>query len=69
MMVKIVGEDGQFQALRDEIKQKDKELKEKDEEIMRAIGQCSVLEGMLRSKEDELEVSKGMMAENADLQV
>ncbi|XP_009770391.1 uncharacterized protein [Nicotiana sylvestris] len=67
MMVKIVGEDGQFQALHDKIKKKDEELKEKYEEIMRAIGQCSMLEETLRSKEDELEVSKGVMAENTDL--
>nr|XP_016497499.1 PREDICTED: myosin-2 heavy chain, non muscle-like [Nicotiana tabacum] len=67
MMVKIVGEDGQFQALHDKIKKKDEELKEKYEEIMRAIGQCSMLEETLRSKEDELEVSKRVIAENTDL--
>lgn len=34
---------------------------------MRAINRFSVLEGALKAKEDELDVSKGVMAENADL--
>lgn len=35
---------------------------------MRAISRCNELETALKAKEDELEVSKGLMAENADLQ-
>lgn len=35
---------------------------------MKSIEKCSVLEGTLRSKEEELEVSKGVEAECSDLQ-
>ncbi|XP_070029751.1 uncharacterized protein [Nicotiana sylvestris] len=52
----------------EEIKEKDEEMKEKDEELMRSIGWCSVLEEEPRAKEVEHEVSKGVMAKNADLQ-
>ncbi|XP_070009490.1 peroxisomal and mitochondrial division factor 2-like [Nicotiana sylvestris] len=50
-----------FQALRDE-------LKRKDDELVRVIRKCSVLEGALRDKEEELEVSKGVEAQCANLQ-
>ncbi|XP_070017954.1 uncharacterized protein [Nicotiana sylvestris] len=53
--------DDNFQALWDELKQK-------DDELMRVIDRCSELEGELRVKKDELEVSKGVEAECADLQ-
>ncbi|XP_019261029.1 PREDICTED: uncharacterized protein LOC109238983 [Nicotiana attenuata] len=72
----FLNQDGEFQSLRDGLKQKDdeltkkdEELRERDDELMRAIGRCSELEAALKSKEDELEVSKGVMAENADLQM
>lgn len=45
-----------FQALRDELKQK-------DDDLVRVIGRCSKLEGELRVKEDELKVSKGVVTE------
>lgn len=38
------GTEGNFQSLRDE-------LKEKDDELMRVIGRCSDLEGALRAKD------------------
>lgn len=44
--------DDNFQSLRDELKQK-------DDELIRVIGRCSELKGALRSKEEELEVSRG----------
>ncbi|XP_009764559.1 uncharacterized protein [Nicotiana sylvestris] len=50
-----------FQSLRDELRQK-------DDELVRVIGKCSELEGALRAKEDELEVSRGVRAECDDLQ-
>ncbi|XP_075097235.1 uncharacterized protein LOC142174823 [Nicotiana tabacum] len=72
----VFTQDGEFQLLRDELKQKDDELTKKDEELreredelMRAIARCSELEAALKAKEEELEVSKGVMAENADLQM
>ncbi|XP_070010893.1 uncharacterized protein [Nicotiana sylvestris] len=49
------GEGGNLRALRDE-------LKEKDDELMRAIDKCSILEGTLRGKEEELKISKGIEA-------
>ncbi|XP_070025859.1 nuclear matrix constituent protein 1-like [Nicotiana sylvestris] len=48
--------------------QKVEVLKERDEELMKAIARCSELEAALKAKEDEYEVSKGVMAENVDLQ-
>ncbi|XP_019232313.1 PREDICTED: myosin heavy chain, clone 203-like [Nicotiana attenuata] len=72
----FLNQDGEFQSLRDGLKQKDDELMKKDEELrergdelMRAIGRCNELEATLKAKEDELEVSKGVMAENTDLQM
>lgn len=53
--------DDNFQSLRDELIQK-------DEELMRVIRKCSELEGSLRAKENELEVSRGAATECADLQ-
>lgn len=55
------GESGNFQAIRDELKQKDNEL-------MRVIEKCNVLDGALRDKEEELEVIKGVEAQCANLQ-
>ncbi|XP_070015036.1 uncharacterized protein [Nicotiana sylvestris] len=60
----VFTQDGEFQLLRDELKQKDDELTKKDEELreredelMRAIARCSELEAALKAKEEELEVS------------
>nr|XP_009628268.1 uncharacterized protein LOC104118675 [Nicotiana tomentosiformis] len=50
-----------FWALRDE-------LKEKDDELVKVIEKCSELEGALKDKEGELEVSRGVEAQCADLQ-
>ncbi|XP_070006914.1 uncharacterized protein [Nicotiana sylvestris] len=65
----------EFQLFHDGLKQKDEELakkdeelKERDEEIVRTISRCSELEAALKAKDDELEVSKWVMAKNADLQ-
>ncbi|XP_070049238.1 uncharacterized protein [Nicotiana tomentosiformis] len=55
------GESDTFQALRDE-------LKEKNDELVKVIGKCSVLEGALREKDEELEVSRGVEDQCADLQ-
>lgn len=52
---------GNFQAIRDE-------LKIKDDELMKVTSKCSELEGAYREKEEELEVSKGVEVECADLQ-
>lgn len=52
---------GNFQAIKDELKQK-------DDELMKVIGKCSKLKGALREKEEELEVIKGVEADCADLQ-
>ncbi|XP_070035180.1 uncharacterized protein [Nicotiana tomentosiformis] len=50
-----------MQALRDE-------LKEKDDELVKSIEKCNVLEGTLRSREEELEVSRGVEAQCSDIQ-
>ncbi|XP_075081172.1 uncharacterized protein LOC142166278 [Nicotiana tabacum] len=55
------GGSGNFQALQDE-------LKEKYDELVKVIGKCSVLEGALRDKEEELKVIKGVEAQCVDLQ-
>ncbi|XP_070047296.1 uncharacterized protein [Nicotiana tomentosiformis] len=55
------GESDDFLAIRDELKQK-------DDELMRVISKCNVLEGSLRDKEEELEVSKRVEVECADFQ-
>ncbi|XP_070025273.1 peroxisomal and mitochondrial division factor 2-like [Nicotiana sylvestris] len=67
-LVCMLDKDALFPTLRDEIRLKNEELKEKDDEFMRVIGRCSELEETLRTKNDELEVSKGVMAECTDLQ-
>lgn len=36
-----------------------KDLKERDEELVRVMGKCSVLEGTLMSKEEDLEIAGG----------
>lgn len=48
-------------AIRDEPRQK-------DDEFMKVIGKCNKLDGAFRDKDEELEVSKGVEAECADLQ-
>lgn len=50
-----------FQALQNE-------LKEKDDELMRVNEKCSILDGTSRTKEEELEVSKIVEAQCGDLQ-
>ncbi|XP_070035550.1 uncharacterized protein [Nicotiana tomentosiformis] len=54
-------EGGNMQSLHDE-------LKEKDDEMVKVIEKCSVLEGTLRGMEEELEVSRGVAAQCSDLQ-
>lgn len=49
------GEGEHLQALCDE-------LKEKDDELVRVIEKCNILEGTLKSKEEELEVNMGVKA-------
>ncbi|XP_070005581.1 uncharacterized protein [Nicotiana sylvestris] len=44
------------------------ELKERDEDLMKAVAHSRELEAALRAKEDELELSRGVVAKNADLQ-
>ncbi|XP_070042835.1 spindle pole body component 110-like [Nicotiana tomentosiformis] len=44
------------------------DLKEKDDELVEAIKKCSVLEGTLRSRGEDLEVSRGVEAQCSDLQ-
>ncbi|XP_070035622.1 uncharacterized protein [Nicotiana tomentosiformis] len=51
----------QLEALQDE-------LKEKDDELVRVIEKCSVLEETLRNKEEELEVSRAMEAQCGNFQ-
>ncbi|XP_070017359.1 uncharacterized protein [Nicotiana sylvestris] len=53
----------------DQLERRVEELKERDEELVRAIARNSELEALLKAKEDELELSQGVMAENADLQL
>ncbi|XP_070042448.1 uncharacterized protein [Nicotiana tomentosiformis] len=55
------GEDSNLQPLWDE-------LKHKDDKLVKDIEKCSVLEGMLRNKEEELEVSRAVEAQCGDLQ-
>ncbi|XP_075095002.1 uncharacterized protein LOC142173334 [Nicotiana tabacum] len=56
-----LGGSSNFRALRDD-------LTEKDDELVRVIRKCSILEGALRDKEEELIVSKGVEAQCVDLQ-
>ncbi|XP_070049879.1 uncharacterized protein [Nicotiana tomentosiformis] len=44
------------------------ELEEKDNELVKAIEKCSVLEGTLKNKEKELQISRGVEAQCSDLQ-
>lgn len=53
---------GNLQALRDE-------LKEKDDALVRIIEKCSVLEGTLRNREEELEISRAIEAQCGDHRV
>ncbi|XP_070007637.1 uncharacterized protein [Nicotiana sylvestris] len=54
--------------MEDQLALKVEELRERDEDLMKAIARNSELEASLKVKEDELELSRGVMAENADLQ-
>jgi len=54
-------EGNDMQALRDELKQK-------DDGLVKAIEKYSILEGTLRSREEELEVIRGVEAQCSDLQ-
>nr|XP_033514171.1 uncharacterized protein LOC117278840 [Nicotiana tomentosiformis] len=56
-----LGGSSNFWALQDE-------LKEKVDELVRVIKKCSELEGALRDKEEELEVTNGVEVQCADLQ-
>ncbi|XP_019258756.1 PREDICTED: uncharacterized protein LOC109236972 [Nicotiana attenuata] len=71
----VFTQDSNFQLFRDGLKQREEELvqkveelKERDDELMRAIGRCSELEVALKAKDDVLEMSKGITAKNTDLQ-
>ncbi|XP_070025677.1 uncharacterized protein [Nicotiana sylvestris] len=59
---------GKMSSKEDQMERKVKELKERDEELMKAVARNSELEASLRANEDELELSRGVMAENVDLQ-
>ncbi|XP_070017948.1 uncharacterized protein [Nicotiana sylvestris] len=75
-MSNIYHQDPKFQVFREGLKQQEdqlerrvEELEERDEELVRAIACNSELEALLKVKEDELELSQGVMAENTDLQL
>ena len=44
-----------MRALRDD-------LKKRDEELIQALEKCNILEGTMRRKEEELELSRGVEA-------
>lgn len=44
------------------------ELKRKDEDLMLSMSRCSKLEGLVRAKEEELDLGKGVATEYVDLQ-
>ncbi|XP_070022078.1 uncharacterized protein [Nicotiana sylvestris] len=74
-MADIYNQDHDFQLFREGLKQREdqlarkvEELKERDEDLMKAVSHSSELEEALRAREDELELSRGVVAENADLQ-
>ncbi|XP_070014293.1 filament-like plant protein 1 [Nicotiana sylvestris] len=52
----------------DQLACKVEDLRERDEELMKAVARNSELEASLKVKEDELELSRGVMAENVNLQ-
>ncbi|XP_070008756.1 uncharacterized protein [Nicotiana sylvestris] len=67
-------QDNDFQMFRDGLKQKKnqleqkvKELKECDEDLMKAIAHCNKLEVALRAKKDELELNKGLDRKAAEV--
>ncbi|XP_070017458.1 uncharacterized protein [Nicotiana sylvestris] len=53
----------------DQLEHRKEELRETDEELVRAVTHNSELEASLKAKEDELELSRGVTAENVDLQL
>ncbi|XP_070010224.1 protein CROWDED NUCLEI 2-like [Nicotiana sylvestris] len=52
----------------DQLARKVEDLRERDEDLMKVVARNSELEASLKTKKDELELSRGVMAENADLQ-
>ncbi|XP_070011152.1 uncharacterized protein [Nicotiana sylvestris] len=77
-MTDIYYQDPEFQMFREGLKQREAqlerrvaEMEDRDEELVRAITRNNELEALLKAREDELELSQGviMMAENADLQL
>ncbi|XP_070026523.1 uncharacterized protein [Nicotiana sylvestris] len=75
VMADIYNQDRDFQLLCEGLKQikdqlacKVEELKERDEDLMKVIARSSKLEAALRARENEHELSRGLVAENADLQ-
>lgn len=44
------------------------DLNKRDEELMQVMEKCSILEGTLRRKKEELELSRGVEAQCSDLQ-
>ncbi|XP_070023106.1 uncharacterized protein [Nicotiana sylvestris] len=74
-MADIYNQDPDFQLFckglkqrEDQLARKVEELRERDEDLMKAIACNSELEVSLKVKEDELELSRGVMAENTNLQ-
>lgn len=75
-MSDLYRQDPEFQVFREGLKQRESqlenrvaELEERDEELVRAVARNNELESPLKTKEDELELSRGVIAENADLQL
>ncbi|XP_070020682.1 uncharacterized protein [Nicotiana sylvestris] len=75
-MSDIYHQDPEFQVFREGLKQREdqlerkiEELRERDEEFVKFVAQFIELEASLKADEYELELSKGVTAENADLQV
>ncbi|XP_070010812.1 spindle pole body component 110-like [Nicotiana sylvestris] len=74
-MANIYHQDPEFQVFREGLKHREdqleckiEELRERDKELMKVVARNSELEVSLKAKEDELELSRGVTAENADLQ-
>lgn len=73
-MVGLYQQDPEFHVFREGLKQREAllerrraDLEKMARELMRAVAHNSKLEALLRVKNDELELSWGLMAENADL--
>ncbi|XP_019238116.1 PREDICTED: uncharacterized protein LOC109218216 [Nicotiana attenuata] len=68
-------QDPEFQVFREGLKEREAQLERRgaelevaDGELVRAVARNSKLEALLRAKDDELELNRGVAAENADLQ-